>query len=148
MNNKPDYKEGDHDNFVQYLYSSEPKEPGSIQLELPCSEENKSQSLHIFEQLLMIFVDGLKFFHGDENKKVNPEKLTKDDFEKLNLYFKSLNFKIDISVFKNMYEYKFKHPNYFKDKKLITKDTKLNDFYYEIFTQSQQIYRIQFDFLN
>ena len=148
MNNIPDYKEGNHDNFVQYLYSSEPKEQGSIQLELPCSEENKSQSLHIFEQLLMIFVDGLKIFYGDENKKVNPETLTKDDFEKLNLYFKSFSFKVYISVFKDMYEYKFKHPNYFKDKKLITKDTKLNDFYYEIFTQSQQIYRIQFDFLN
>lgn len=148
MNDKPDFKEGDHSSFIQYLYSSEPKESGSIQLELPCTDENKSQALHIFEQLLMIFVDGLKFFHSDENKKVNPEILTKPDFEKLILYFKSLNFKVDVSIFKNMYEYEFKHPNYFKDKKLITKDTKLNDFYYEIFTQSQQIFRIQFDFLN
>ena len=65
----------------------------------------------------------------------------------MNLYFKSLNFKVDVSIFKNMYEYQFKHPNYFKDKKLITNDTKLNDFYYEIFTNSKHVYRIHFDFL-
>tara|TARA_Y100001958_G_C21238353_1_gene565361 strand:+ start:1954 stop:2397 length:444 start_codon:yes stop_codon:yes gene_type:complete len=145
--NQSDFKEGNHDSFIQFLYSSEPKEKGSIQLELPCSEENKSQALHIFEQLLMIFVDGLKYFYGDENKKVNVENLQEKDFEKMNLYFKSLNFKVDVSIFKNMYEYQFKHPNYFKDKKLITNDTKLNDFYYEIFSNSQHIYRIQFDFL-
>ena len=73
--NQSDFKEGNHDSFIQFLYSSEPKEKGSIQLELPCSEENKSQELHIFEQLLMIFVDGLKYFYGDENKRVNVENL-------------------------------------------------------------------------
>ena len=144
--NKSDFKEGDHNNFVHFLYSSEPKEAKSIQLELPCSEEDKSQSLHIFEQLLMIFVDGLKYFHGDENKKVNVEKLSESDFENISLYFKSISFTANISVFENMYKYEFKHPNYFKDKKHITKDTQLKDFYYEIFSESQKIYRIHFDF--
>jgi len=146
--NNPDLKEGDHSNFIRFLYSSEPKEKGSIQLELPCSEEEKSHSLHIFEQLLMIFVDGLKYFHGDENQKVNVEKLSESDFEKISLYFKSISFTANVSVFENMYQYEFKHPNYFKDKKHITKDTQVKDFYYEIFSESQKVFRIQFDFLS
>ena len=34
-NEEIDYKEGDHDEFVKYLFSDSPKEKGIITLELP-----------------------------------------------------------------------------------------------------------------
>ena len=63
-----EYKEGDHNEFINYLYSNSPKTQGSIKLELPLLEKDKNIGLHIFEQLLMIFVDGLKYFYGKDNK--------------------------------------------------------------------------------
>ena len=79
-----EYKEGDHESFIQYLYSSEPKIIGSIQLESPPLDLGKNIGLHTFEQLLMIFVDGLKYFYGDSNNKVNLDDLSFENFEKIN----------------------------------------------------------------
>ena len=44
-----------------------------------------------------------------------------------------------------MNEYKFKHPNYFKNQEHIKSETKLKDFYYEIFGQYNCAYRISFE---
>ena len=79
MSEEIEYKEGDHLEFIQYLFSDSPKPQGAITLELPLSEPNKNVGLHVFEQLLMIFVDGLKYFHGDENQKVNVIKVKTDN---------------------------------------------------------------------
>ena len=74
MSEEIDYKEGDHSEFIQYLFSDSPKPQGTITLELPLSEPNKNIGLHVFEQLLMIFVDGLKYFYGINNKvDINPK---------------------------------------------------------------------------
>ena len=78
MSEEIEYKEGDHSEFIQYLFSDSPKSQGTITLELPLSEPNKNVGLHVFEQLLMIFVDGLKYFYG-ENEKVNINSLKKED---------------------------------------------------------------------
>ena len=59
-----EYKEGDHSEFIVYLFSSEPKPRNTIVLESPPLDPHKNRGLHIFEQLLMIFVDGLKYFYG------------------------------------------------------------------------------------
>ena len=138
-----DYKESDHNNFIIYLFSSEPKDKSSIKLELPLNDNNKNLYLHIFEQLLMIFVDGLKYFYG-ENGKVDINKLTKDDIEKVNRYFLSMNYKVSLDVFPTMNEYIFKHPNYFKDQKHITNSTELKDYYYEVYGKDNCVFRISF----
>ena len=54
MTDKIDYDEGSHQQFIQYLYSSEPRDRGMIQLESTYIEEGKNLGLHTFEQLLMI----------------------------------------------------------------------------------------------
>ena len=64
--------------FIQFLFSDSPKPQGTITLELPLSEPNKNVGLHVFEQLLMIFVDGLKYFYGKEGK-VNINELTEEN---------------------------------------------------------------------
>ena len=146
MNTEPEYKEGQHEEFIQYLYSDSPKEKGEISLELPLpegSEKCKNIGLHIFEQLLMIFVDGLKYFYGKDNK-VDINKLVKEDFEKVNEYFISMNYSVDLKVFETMNEYQFKFPNYFKNQEHIRHETKLEDFYYEVFNNDNEAFRISF----
>ena len=85
-----EYKEGEHDDFIEYLFSNPPKEKGTVKLELPLVEKDKNLGLHEFEQLLMIFVDGLKYFFG-KNGKVDINKLNSTDLKKVNDYFISMN---------------------------------------------------------
>jgi len=141
------YKQGDHKEFIQFLFSNEPLDKNSILLESPLDDPNKNINLHIFEQLLMIFVDGLKFFYGDSNGKVTISELKKEDFEKVNKYFISMNYKVNLDIFKTIHEYQFKFPNYFKNQEHITKETKLEDFYYEIFNENNCVFRIYFSII-
>lgn len=138
-----EYKEGDHADFINYLFSNSPKEKGAVKLELPLNTPGKNLGLHEFEQLLMIFVDGLKYFYG-ENGKVDINKLNSTDLKKVNDYFISMNYEVSLDIFPTMNEYIFKHPNYFKDKKHITNDTKLKDYYYEVYGKDNCVFRISF----
>ena len=139
-----EYKEGSHNDFIEYLFSNEPKDKDSIQLESPPIDLNKNMGLHIFEHLLMIFVDGLKYFYG-ENNKVDINKLSQEDIEKVNKYFISMNYFVNLEVFPTMNDYKFKFPNYFKNQEHIKNDTKLEDFYYEIFDMNNKVFRVSFN---
>ena len=143
MTENPDYKEGSHSQFIEYLFSDSPKDKGVIQLESTYIEPGKNIGLHTFEQLLMIFVDGLKYFYG-ENNKVDINKLKQGDIEKVNEYFISMNYKVNLEVFPTINEYKFKFPNYFKNQDNIKNETNLEDFYYEIFNENNCAYRISF----
>lgn len=140
---KTDYKEGDHSQFIEYLFSQEPKDKGAIQLESTYIEPGKNIGLHTFEQLLMIFVDGLKYFYG-ENGKVDINKLKKEDIEKVNEYFISMNYSVKLDYFPTMNEYEFKYPNYFKNQEKITNETQLEDFFYEVFNERNSAFRIYF----
>ena len=141
-----EYKEGSHQSFIEYLYSAQPKQRGEIQLESDPLNSDKNIGLHIFEQLLMIFVDGLKYFYSDTNGKVDISNLREENITKINEYFRSMNYEIKLEVFQTMYEYQFKYPNYFKNQQQITQDTKLEDFYYEIFNNENTAFRISFKY--
>ena len=122
------YLDGNHEEFIKYLYSNQPKEVGSIQLECPLLDRNKNKNLHIFEQLLMIFTDGLKYFYSNSEGRVNICELDKDKIDNINDYFKSLDYKAEVDVFQTIHEYQFKYPNYFKDQTKITDQVLLKDF--------------------
>ena len=143
MSEEVEYKEGDHVEFIQFLFSDSPKPQGTITLELPLSEPNKNVGLHVFEQLLMIFVDGLKYFFG-KDEKVNLSELTEENIIKVQEYFISMNYSAKVEVFSTMNEYQFKYPNYFKNQEKITNETQLEDFYYEVFNEHNCAYRISF----
>ena len=136
-------KKENHDDFINYLYSNAPKDAGEVKLELPLNEPGKNLGLHEFEQLLMIFVDGLKYFYG-ENGKVDINKLNTDDIQKVNSYFLSMNYEVHLDIFPTMNEYIFKYPNYFKDQKHITNTTELKDYYYEVYGKDNCVFRISF----
>tara|TARA_B100000161_G_C33469269_1_gene377229 strand:- start:3 stop:446 length:444 start_codon:yes stop_codon:yes gene_type:complete len=144
MNSDTVFKEGNHDDFINYLYSNAPKDAGEVKLELPLNEPGKNLGLHEFEQLLMIFVDGLKYFYG-ENGKVDINKLTKEDIQRVNRYFLSMNYEVHLDIFPTMNDYIFKYPNYFKDQKHITNSTELKDYYYEVYGKDNCVFRIYFN---
>ena len=142
-----EYKEGNHSEFIHYLFENEPKPQGTILLELPLLESGKNKGLHIFEQLLMIFVDGLKIFYGDNNGKVNVCELTEENIMKMKNYFISMNYNLNIEVFSTINEYQFKFPNYFKNQEHIKPETELKDFFYEVFNEENCAFRISFNYL-
>jgi len=141
-----EYKEGSHSEFIEYLFSTSPKEKGEIELESPPLDPHINKGLHIFEQLLMIFVDGLKYFYGQDGK-ITISELNHEDIEKVNQYFISMNYSVNLEVFETMDDYQFKFPNYFKNQEHVNTETKLEDFYYEIFGEENCAFRISFQIL-
>ena len=130
--------------FITYMFDSEPKDRDTIQLECPDLDEDKNTHLHIFEQLLMIFIDGLKYFYSNENNKVDISHLDVRNIEKINKYFISMNYFVNLDIYPTMYDYKFVFPDYFKNQKHIKSETKIEDFFYEIFGKNNCVYRISF----
>jgi len=139
-------EEGSHEDFIKYMFDCEPKPKDTIQLECPDIPEGKNTHLHIFEQLLMIYVSGLKYLWSDSEGKVDLTKLTEGNIGLMKRYFESINYQVNIDVF-DLSTYQFKFPDYFKNQEKITNKTVLTDFFYETQGQDTNMYRISFDYL-
>ena len=145
-NESLEYKEGSGDEFTRFIFSSNPKEKNTIKLELNPCQKNIKIGLHLFQELLMILTEGMKFLYSNENEKVDISELTEENIELMNRYFQSFGFMITIETFDiKQYLENIKLPNYFKDKHLIRDNTLLKDIYYEV-TIKYIIYRLSFDF--
>jgi len=134
------------DDFIKYMFDTEPKPKDTIQLECPDIPPNKNTHLHIFEQLLMIYVSGLKHLWSNDGGRVDLTKLTEDNIELMKRYFESVNYVVNIQVF-DLNTYQFKFPDYFKNQDKITDKTLLTDLFYETQGSDTNMYRISFDFL-
>jgi hypothetical protein len=134
------------DDFITYMFTSEPKPKESIQLVCPDIDEGKNTHLHIFEQLLMIYVGGLKYLWSDSDGKVDLTQLTGDNINLMKRYFESIHYIVNIEIF-NLETYQFKFPDYFKNQENITDKTLLPDFFYETHGSDTNMYRISFDFI-
>ena len=145
-NDKTEYKEGNNNDFINFIFSNKPKEESAVKLELgPCKKDIKI-GLHIFQELLMIFTEGSKYLFGKDNK-VDIRSLGNDDIKLLNKYFNSFGFTLHIDKFTiKGYLDNMKLPNYFANQELIKDDTLLKDIYYET-SFNNEIYRIYFDFI-
>ena len=151
MENKDtEYKEDkEPDDFIKFLFSKKPLEKNTIKLELGLPEKNKHIGLHIFEQLIQIFIDGLKYIYGDD-AKVNIQDLTDDNIEQMKKYYLSIGYQLLFEIFdKTNYEAK---PNVFMEHYLIKEDTMLDEFYYELLSETIDhkipiIYRVRFKFI-
>jgi hypothetical protein len=146
METDSEYIEGNHSEFIRYVFGNPPKPQGSIVLESPPEDSTINVSLHQFQQLLMIFVDSLKYLHGDEHQKVNINTLTTQDIDNISVYFKSFSINLVVDIFDTVFEYQFKHPNYFRDQHLINDRCELSDFYYEIYGDNNRVFRVTFDY--
>ena len=147
-NENTEYKSGDGNDFTIFLFSEQPKQPNTIKLELDNKDPNVKIGLTIFQELLMIFTLGIKYLFSEGKDNVDISKLSFENLELMNCYFKSMGFEIFVEKY-NISEYleNIKLPNYFKDKHLIKDDTLLKDIYYET-TLDYIIYRIYFNFLS
>ena len=148
--NKPIEIDGDGDDFTIFLFSHPVKEPNTIKLELAQPEKGVHIGLHIFQELLQIFVDGLKYFFSDKNDegKVDINSLTEENIDLMKRYFLSIGFQLILDVFtpKNYVS----KPDIFKDHSLIKENTMLDEYFYEISTYDsddlEKIYRVSFKF--
>lgn len=150
--NKPIEIDGDGDDFTIFLFSHPVKEPNTIKLELAPPEKGVHIGLHIFQELLQIFVDGLKYFYGQQSGKddgkVDINSLTIDNIDLMKRYFLSIGFQLILNVFTP--ENYVSKPDIFNDKSLIKENTMLDEYFYEITTYDsndlEKIYRVSFKF--
>jgi len=154
--NKPIEKQGDGDDFTIFLFSHGVNEPNSIKLELGPPENGIQIGLHIFQELLQIFVDGLKYLYGNHDNdndgdnigKVDIDSLGVDDIDLMKRYFLSIGFKLILDVFDRK-DY-ISRPDIFNDKSLIRENTMLDEYFYEVATydssDQEKIYRVSFKF--
>ena len=145
-NEDTEYIEGNGDDFLKYIFSSEPREKNSVKLELDPPDQGVKLGLHIFQELLMVFTMGLKYLYS-EGDALNISTISSEDVDKINKHFQSFGFSVLVEKFTIQdYLSNMKLPNFFKNKDLIKDDTLLRDIYYETFT-NDNIYRITFDFI-
>lgn len=149
--NKPIEIDGDGDDFTIFLFSHPVKEPNTIKLELAPPEKGVHIGLHIFQELLQIFTDGIKYFYGNHDKddgKVDINSLTVDNIDLMKRYFLSIGFQLILDVFTP--ENYVSKPDIFNDKSLIKENTMLDEYFYEISTYDsndlEKIYRVSFKF--
>lgn len=150
--NKPIEIDGDGDDFTIFLFSHPVKEPNTIKLELAPPERGVHIGLHIFQELLQIFTDGIKYFYGQhsgkDEGKVDINSLTEENIDLMKRYFLSIGFKLILDVYTP--ENYVSKPDIFNDKSLIKENTMLDEYFYEITTydsnDSEKIYRVSFKF--
>ena len=152
-NSDTEYKtDSNPEDFIQFLFGNEPQPTNTIKLEIDPPKQNIHIGLHIFQELLQIFVDGLKYFYGQQsgkdNGKVDINSLTIDNIDLMKRYFLSIGFKLILDVFTpDNYVSK---PDIFNDKSLIKENTMLDEYFYEITTYDsndmEKIYRVSFKF--
>ena len=145
-NENTEYKDGDHNSFIKYVFTKEPKEKNSIKLKLDSPDKNNNINKHIFEQLLQIFTDGMKYLYSDNDNKVDIASLEIDSILKMKEYFESFG----VELIFNMYDqtnYVLK-PYIYNNPELYNKSKSVNDFYYEIPLEKDNnmlVYRISFN---
>ena len=145
-NENTEYKDGDHDSFIEYVFKNSPKEKNSIKLELDPPNKNNNINKHIFEQLLQIFTDGMKYLYSGDDNKIDIVSLDIDSILKMKEYFESFG----VELIFNMYDqtnYVLK-PYIYNSPELYNKSKSVNDFYYEIPLEKNNqllVYRISFN---
>ena len=146
-NEDTEYKSGDHNSFIEYVFTKDAKPKKSIKLELDPPNNDNNINKHIYEQLLQILVDGLKFLYGKDNK-VDICDLSIDNILLIKEYFKSFNIELLFNMFtKENYVFK---PYVYGNKVLENKTNKISEYYYEVQVNKENnimYYRISFDFM-
>ncbi len=77
------------------IFSKQPQPSNSIQLDY---SNFNLDAKELFEELLMMFTQGMKILYGNSSGKVDLINLTQKDFDKVNDYFHSFGFNITYTV--------------------------------------------------
>ena len=144
-NENTEYKSGDHDSFINFVFDGEPKSEKTIKLELDPPGENNLNK-HIFEQLLQIFTDGMKYLYSNDDGKVDISQLEIESILKMKEYFLSFGVELIFNMY-NQHDYVLK-PYIYNSPELYNKSKSVNEFYYEIPLEKDNnilVYRISFN---
>ena len=144
-NEDTEYKSGDHDSFIKFVFHGKPKSEKSIKLELDPPGENNLNK-HIFEQLLQIFTDGMKYLYSNDDGKVDISQLEIESILKMKEYFLSFGVELIFNMY-NQHDYVLK-PYIYNSPELYNKSKSVNEFYYEIPLEKDNnilVYRISFN---
>jgi len=145
-NENTEYKSGDHNSFIEYVFTEDFKPKNTIKLELEPPNQDNNLNKHIFEQLLQIFTDGMKHLYGGEDGKVDIATLEINSIIKMKDYFSSFGVELIFNMY-NKKNYVLK-PYIYDKPVLYNKSKKISDFYYEIPIELEKeifIYRIGFE---
>jgi len=145
-NEDTEYKTGDHNSFIEYVFSGNPKPKNTIKLELDPPNPGNNFNKHVFEQLLQIFSDGMKHLYGGEDGKVDIASLEINSIIKMKDYFESFGIELIFNMY-NQKNYVMK-PYIYDNPVLYNKSKKISEFYYEIPVSLEKemfIYRIAFE---
>jgi hypothetical protein len=145
-NEDTEYKSGDHNSFIEYVFTGDPKPKMTIKLELEPPNPGNNLNKHIFEQLLQIFTDGMKHLYGGKDGKVDIATLEINSVIKMKEYFDSFGVELIFNMY-NQSDYVLK-PYIYDKPDLYNKSKKVSDFYYEITLEKEGgllIYRIGFE---
>lgn len=83
--------------LITEIFYNIPKPECSIRIEFD-NPDVDDPTKFVFEQLVMIFTEGMKILYGDYNGNVDLSTITIDDFEKIREYFKSFGFDIKYKI--------------------------------------------------
>ena len=137
-------KEIDFDELILTLFNNPPKPPNTFGVSF-INKDNNTNLKEIFENLLILFTEGMKILFGSQGK-VNLELLSEDDINLFNKYMESIGIKLNIDIHIEedgiIYDYsRYKYTNL-----NITTRTKLNELKLP-FLKQNRVYIISFDFL-
>lgn len=124
--------------LVDFIFSRNNPEPKSINVSF-IEENNNDDEKSLFEILLTIFTEGMKKFYGkniDGKIIVDLEKLSDEDFQKINMYMNSFGIKCNYTVKLN---------NEIIEKKILINKNKLSDFIFTIKCKNYT-FSINFDY--
>jgi hypothetical protein len=117
------------------------------------SEINKNFTIEnvdiktFFEMLLIITMEGLKKFHGNEDNTVNLSSLSEDDLKNINSYLEKINIKLNLRLIDHMSWNVFSLEKVILpyDKIELNEDTPLNKL--NCIISNEYVYVINFDYI-
>ena len=95
-----------------------------------------------FEMCVLLTVEGFKHFFSDSNNIVDIEKLSLEDFNKINSYLNKLNINMNLKIYTNDEFNKNNIMNF--DEIKINSSTQLNDFNFII--KKKNIYVVNYNY--
>ena len=87
MNNTEESK--DIYEIAKYIFSKNPQGSNSIQLIF-----EKDDLEHCYQELLILFTEGMKILYGDTNGRVNLQNLSESQMNRVQEYFKSFGIEL------------------------------------------------------
>ena len=131
MNNTEESK--DIYEIARLIFSKNPKGSNSIQLIF-----EKDDLENCYQELLVLFTEGMKILYGDTNGRVNLQNLSESQMNRVQEYFKSFGIELLYTI------EEYNSLKMYGEKEI---KTELNDYIFRLKCENQ-VYSISFTFSN